>query len=283
MTVAMFDIVLIVSLSVLGALLLLSVLFLLAVRGRTGFADWKVLGSKPFAHRGLHDKEKPENSLSAFKAAKEKGYGVEFDVHLLKDGTLAVFHDSSLKRMTGKEGMIEDLESYRLREFHLNKTDETIPTFDEVLSVFDGKEPLVIELKHHGRNAAELCRAVCDRLDSYDGVYCIESFDPRCVLWLKKNRPEIVRGFLAQSPRSYENLAGILKFLLGNLLLNFLIKPDFVAYKFDDRNNIFLKTCQKLWKVKGVLWTLVDESQYKAAEKEGCMQIFEGFEPDTMR
>lgn len=275
----MFEIVLIVLLSVLGLSVLLWLLFMFAIGGRKGFADWSNLGSKPFAHRGLHDKERPENSLAAFKAAKEKGFGAEFDVHLLKDGTLAVFHDSDLKRMTGKEGIIEDLTAGRLQEFHLSGTDETIPTFDEVLSVFDGGEPLVIELKHHKSNAADLCRAVCERLDSFSGVYCIESFDPRCVLWLKKYRPDIVRGFLSQSPKSYENLSIVLKFLLGNLLLNFLIKPDFVAYKFQDRRNPAFRLCTKIWKVKGVLWTVVDKSEFDRASSEDCFSIFEGFEP----
>lgn len=275
----MIETVLIILAAVVGALALLFGLGLLATAGRAGFADWNKLGSTPFAHRGLHDNDSPENSLSAFKKAKEKGFGAEFDVHLLKDGTLAVFHDSDLKRMTGKDGIVEDLTADRLREFHLSGTDETIPTFDEVLAVFDGNEPLVIELKHYKNNAAELCRAVCDRLQSFSGVYCIESFDPRCILWLKKNRPEIVRGFLAQSPKSYENLSGILKFLLGNLLLNFLIKPDFVAYKFADRSNLSFKVCTKLWKVKGVLWTLVDRPQFNSAKAENCLGIFEGFEP----
>lgn len=275
----MLDVIIGISVSVVCLSVVIAVLFVLALKGRSGFADWDILGAKPFAHRGLHDDLKPENSLVAFKAAKEKGYGAEFDVHLLKDGTLAVFHDSDLKRMTGKEGTIEDLDGYRLREYHLRGTDEVIPTFDDVLEVFDGNEPLVIELKHHGKNAAELCRAVCNRLDSYKGVYCIESFDPRCILWLKRNRPDIVRGFLSQSPGRYENLPGILGLFLGNLLFNFVIKPDFVAYRFDDRRRAAFKICTTVWKVKGVLWTIDSEVQYKAAAEDNCLQIFEGFEP----
>ena len=54
-----------------------------------------------FAHRGLHDKpEVPENSLLAFERACERGFGIEFDVHLTKNGKLAVMHDSGLKRVT---------------------------------------------------------------------------------------------------------------------------------------------------------------------------------------
>ena len=60
----------------------------------------KDLARWDYAHRGLHDKEvgSPENSLAAFKEAVESGYGAELDVHLLKDGNLAVIHDSSLFR-----------------------------------------------------------------------------------------------------------------------------------------------------------------------------------------
>ena len=37
-----------------------------------------------YAHRGLHDNMwgVPENSMPAFKAAVDKGYGIELDVHL---------------------------------------------------------------------------------------------------------------------------------------------------------------------------------------------------------
>ncbi len=275
-----FEVILWVLLSFAVLSALIYGLYLLAVRGRNGYADWSALGAKPFAHRGLHDAQKPENSLAAFKAAKLNGYGAEFDVHLLKDGTLAVFHDSTLIRMTGKEGVVEDLTAKNLQEYYLNGTKETIPTFDEVLQVFDGNEPLVIELKHHGRNAAALCKALCDRLDSYNGTYCIESFDPRCVLWLKKNRPEIVRGFLSQSPGAYDKkLPFILRFLIGNLLLNFLISPDFIAYRFDDRKRHAFRLCTEKFKVKGVLWTIKNPDQHKAAADQGCLQIFEDYNP----
>ena len=39
-----------------------------------------------YAHRGLHGNGVPENSLSAFALAAEKGYGIELDVHLTLDG-----------------------------------------------------------------------------------------------------------------------------------------------------------------------------------------------------
>ena len=55
-----------------------------------------------YAHRGLHAKPTiPENSMAAFARAVEAGYGIELDLHLTRDGKLAVIHDASLKRTCG--------------------------------------------------------------------------------------------------------------------------------------------------------------------------------------
>ena len=60
-----------------------------------------------FAHRGLHSKTHgiPENSMSAFRAAIQKNYGIELDLHLTRDGELVVFHDDDLKRGCGADKM----------------------------------------------------------------------------------------------------------------------------------------------------------------------------------
>ena len=76
---------------------ILIVLYLLALHGRTRHPLLRKLRKWKYAHRGLHSEGVPENSLEAFRLAKENGYGFELDVHLLADGNLAVIHDSSLK------------------------------------------------------------------------------------------------------------------------------------------------------------------------------------------
>ena len=69
-----------------------------------------------FAHRGLHSKthEIPENSMSAFRAAIQKNYGIELDLHLTRDGELVVFHDDDLKRVCGRPERPEDLTAAEL-------------------------------------------------------------------------------------------------------------------------------------------------------------------------
>lgn len=264
----------------IAGLILVAVLYVFSLRGRVGQPGLVSLKGWKYAHRGLHGNEIPENSLAAFQAAVDNGYGAEFDVHLLADGGLGIMHDSDLERMTGVKGKIEDLTVEQLTQYHLHGTQETIPTFQQVLDVFDGKAPLIIELKT-ANNAAKLCQTVCDVLDQYKGVYCLESFDPRCVIWLKKNRPDLIRGQLSYNymadPKS--PLPGILKFLLRFNLANFLGRPDFIAYEFGSRKTLSNRLCRKLWKIPGVSWTLKSKADYDTALEEDWIPIFEGFCP----
>ncbi len=79
-----------------------------------------------FAHRGYHCLEKgiPENSMAAFRAALNRGYGIEIDLHLTKDGHLVVFHDDTLERMCGRPDVIEHLTYKELKSCRLG--DDTV-------------------------------------------------------------------------------------------------------------------------------------------------------------
>ena len=61
------------------------------------------------AHRGLYNRlDTPENSMKAFENAILKGYAIELDINMTKDGHLVVFHDSNLKRMTGIKNNVDE-------------------------------------------------------------------------------------------------------------------------------------------------------------------------------
>lgn len=265
---------------IFAVLLVLALLYICSTVGRKGHEGLEKLQGWSYAHRGLHGQGVPENSMEAFRRAKEAGYGIELDVHLLKDGNLAVIHDSLLKRTTGADGRIEDLTTEQLKDYRLEGTAETIPLFQDVLDLYDGVAPLIVELKEY-RNCAQLCEAACKMLDSYHGDYCMESFDPRCVRWLRINRPDIVRGQLTENYFRSNNklLPWYLKFILQHQMLNFLTLPDFVAYKYVDRKTISNTICRKLWGIQGVTWTVKSQADYDTAVKEGWIPIFEGFEP----
>ena len=213
---------------ILTIIVLLAAVYLLLIGGRKVTHGFEKLEGIFYAHRGLHNKPTiPENSLAALRLAADKGYGAEFDVHLMADGNLAVIHDSSLLRTAGADVKIEELTTADLENYTLEASDERIPLFTEVLEIFDGKAPVIIELKTAGSNASRLCEAVFKVLDSYKGDFCVESFDPRCLIWLKKNRPQVIRGQLSQNyfkPGKSSGMGGAVDFILTHLLGNFHLR-----------------------------------------------------------
>ena len=129
--------------------------------------EYKWLTDVYVAHRGLFDNEKgiPENSLPAFELAVKNGFGIETDVQMSKDGVLVVFHDDSLKRMTGAEGNLVDYTFDELRALRLIGTEYQIPTFEEFLAAANGVN-LVVEIKTHA-NIGEVEQKVYDALKNY--------------------------------------------------------------------------------------------------------------------
>lgn len=265
------------------AIVIVVELWFLAIQCRRGHPFLETLRTFRYAHRGLHDKPTiPENSMAAFRRALQNCYGVELDVHLMADGNLAVIHDSSLLRTAGVDVDIEDLTVEDLKKYRLEGTEERIPLLGEVLSLFEGRAPLIVELKAARGNHDALTAAAVAELDKYRVAYCIESFDPRCLMWLKKNRDEIVRGQLSEKFLRHGDGGGQSKFvlwLLGNLLTNFMTRPDFIAYRFSDRKCLAVKLCRKLYRVQEFSWTITSRREMQEAEGAGCVVIFEQFDP----
>ena len=216
--------------------------------------------------------------LKAFRKLTDR----QLDVHLMKDGTLAVIHDSSLLRTAGADVQIEDLTREELENYRLEGTDERIPLFDEVLALFENTTPLIIELKAANGNHFALSKAVCERLDSYKGVFCIESFDPMVVADVRELRPGICRGQLAENfLKGKGTLDPVRSVLATGLIGNALAKPDFIAFKFEDRSCISNALCLKLWGIQGVAWTIRSKHDLLTAEAEGLIPIFEKFDPEA--
>ncbi len=255
--------------------------------GRTGRMPEprEVKLAERYAHRGYHDKPHiPENSMAAFRRAVEHGFPAEFDVHMIADGSLVVFHDESLERQTGVTGEIEDYDIVNLSRLRLEGTDEQIPTLDEVLDLYEHTGlPLLIELKVARGNYRKLTEAVCRRLDSYTGEYTVESFDPRALMVLRRIRPEIRRGQLAQDfIKNREGLPFHQAVLLTNLAFNIIVQPDFIAYRFSDRMVPALRRAARKKGIPEAMWTIKTPEDYRTAVREGCVPIFEQFDPDNM-
>jgi glycerophosphoryl diester phosphodiesterase len=239
---------------------------------------------RSYAHRGFHDnKEGPvENSLRAFQQAVEHDYGIELDIQLSKDGEIVVFHDDDLLRAAGIDEEVHNLNYEELKDIKIFRSDEVIPLFSDVLSLVDGKTPIIVELKAESNRALsyELCKKSFEMLRDYEGDYCIESFDPFIVGWFKKNAKAVVRGQLAMNrKRYYPVVKNVLAFMAGNLLLNFLGRPHFAAYSHEDR--CFNLSVVKLLGGLRISWTVKDQETHDRLIKKSDGIIFEGYSPDS--
>lgn len=240
--------------------------------------DMSKLSGTHYAHRGLHDNESdaPENSMPAFKKAVEASYGIELDVQMTKDGQVVVTHDFHLRRICGVDAQVNQLTYEELKQYTILNSQERIPLFTDFLKLVDGKVPLVVELKC--RNGKDPIAAEADRiLQGYHGVYCIESFDPRVLLWYKANRPEVIRGQLSGNLNKEEKKEGFMKvvyWLLTHLLLNVATRPDFIAYDIRYSGELSRKIC-RLMGAPAVAWTVRTAEDYEKAKREYDLFIFE--------
>ena len=238
------------------------------------FKSWLV--ETPIAHRGLHDKVSPENSLSAFSKAIEKGYAIELDVQLLSDDTVVVFHDESLSRMTGNDGYIKFLNKEDLKVLKLAGSKEHIPTFEEVLKLVDGRTPLLIEIKNQFK-VGKLEQKVIDMLKNYKGEFAIQSFNPFSLQYFKNHAPNFLRGQLSGYFKG-EKLAWIKKFLLKRMTFNkSTSEPNFISYGASTLPNRFVRKFKKL---PLLAWTVRSKEEYLKVIKYCDNIIFENFIPE---
>lgn len=233
-----------------------------------------------YAHRGLHDNEReaPENSMAAFRKAVKAGYGIEMDVQLTKDKVPVVFHDFTLKRVCGQEGKVCDYTYEELQKFTLCKSEERIPRFQDVLQLVSGRVPLIIELKIEWMDVM-VCPLADQLLREYQGIYCIESFNPLALLWYRRYHNEVVRGQLSDGFLKSGEFKGPLYWFLQNLLLNWMTKPDFIAYNHKYADTVSRKLCKSLYKNLSVAWTIKSQQELEAARKSFDLIIFDSFIP----
>ena len=121
------------------------------------------------AHRGASGLC-PENTRLAFERAIALGVDlIELDVHLTRDGELAVIHDDRLERTTNGAGYVRDHTAAQLRQLDAG-LGEPVPLLSEVLRLAEaGGVRLCVEAK--GEDEAEtitIAEAVVSALKAAD-------------------------------------------------------------------------------------------------------------------
>lgn len=147
-------------------------------------------------HRGAMGYE-PENTLRSIKRAIDSGVDmIEFDVQVLKDGTLILMHDTTLDRTTDGFGFIADKTYKDISSLNAGRG-ERIPTLQQVLDVIDRKVPVVVEITGF-ISAAEatadvIKHYVAKKHWSYDD-FSVSSFLHPELLTFKKRLPQVKIG-----------------------------------------------------------------------------------------
>ena len=226
--------------------------------------------NEPIAHRGIFDNETvAENSLPAYKACIERGCPIEIDVRVTKDKKVVVFHDDKLCRMTDIDGYVSHLTYEEIRHAKLLKTNDTIPTLQEVLALVNGSVPLLIEIKNIGGVSYE--KELYEILKDYKGEYAIQSFSPLILEWFKLNAPSVKRGQLASFFKGEKGLNPIAKYSLKRLKLNKRSDPDFISYKLEDLPNKYVKKAN----LPVIAWTITSNEEIARAKEVADNYIFQ--------
>ena len=106
---------------------------------REALSDCKII-----SHRGEHDNRRVcENTLAAFSAPAEAGcWGLEFDVRWTRDLRPVVFHDTDTQRVFGIDLVVSQVSLAQLQQ-----RVPQIPTLEQVVERFGGRQHLMVELK----------------------------------------------------------------------------------------------------------------------------------------
>jgi glycerophosphoryl diester phosphodiesterase len=248
------------------------------VKARFGEA-WERLFAPAIAHRGLWSKDgPPENSLGAFEAACEAGYGIELDVQLSSDGEAVVFHDDKLARLTGREGRIADYTAADLAQMPLRGGEETIPTLADTLTLVGHRAMVHIELKTPYGEVGPLEQRVYDILIDHNGPIAVIGFNPYSHAWFADRHPDILRGLDSHSypPSDSGRLAPEQRKSFQRLEHVAIARPHFLALGLDMLPNARADAMRQDG-LPVVAWTVRDPAQWDKISAHCDNLIFEGY------
>ena len=239
---------------------------------------WDLLFQPAIAHRGLWSPEgAPENSLAAFHAACQAGYGIELDVHLTADGEAVGFHDNTLRRMTGLEGRVRDHTAADLGQMSLKGTDETIPTLLEAMALIGHRALVHVELKTPFGEVGPLEQRVHEILIDHAGPTCVIGFNPYSHAWFADRFPGVLRGL--DSYRWNDESTHISpeqRKAFARLEHVSIARPHFLAMSLDTVGLPGVAAHRKAG-MPIVAWTARTPEQAEAARPHCDNIIFEGF------
>ena len=238
--------------------------------------DWLV--ARPIAHRGLHGGGVVENSLGAARAAIERGFAIECDVQLTRDGDALVFHDATLDRLTGARGAVADRPAAELRGLDYAAGHDRLATLSDLLDLVAGRVPLVCEVKSAFDSDVRLADRVARLARAYAGPFAIKCFDPAVVAHLRA-APPCPLGIVAEArydDAEWAHLPVGLKRELSAFLHFEATRPDFLSYRVDDLPHAVPHLLRIGLGLPVMAWTVRRPQQRALADAWADQIVFEG-------
>jgi glycerophosphoryl diester phosphodiesterase len=241
------------------------------------------LTSRPLAHRGLHDAAAGviENTASAFRAAVDAGYGIEYDVQMSRDGEAMVHHDETLWRLMGRPERVVELNAAELQQIPYRASADRMLTLADLCALVAGRVPLAVEIKSHFDRDMRLTQRVIETLAKYKGPAAAMSFDPAIVRYIRKHAPVLPRGIVAERHYDHEGwklLSRSRKLAMAFLLHAPLSRPQFVAYRVGDLPSPAASVAHTIG-LPLLAWTVRSAEDRRTAAENADQMIFEGFRP----
>jgi hypothetical protein len=151
----------------------------------------------------------------------------------------------------------------------------------DVLDLIDGQVPVILTLSPEESNLYRFCEKLFPVLDSYEGVFAVESINPRVLSFFRSQREEYIRGQIVDSAyvSGYSLREQVSDFAVRNLLLNTKTEPDFISCSIRDRKKISLLLCRLIYRIHVVNWVVRDMHEYEQVRSDGQIAVFENIEP----
>lgn len=241
---------------------------------------------RPIAHRGLHDaaRGRVENTEPAFRAAIDKGYGIECDLQAAQDGTPMVFHDEQLDRLVAASGLVAAYSPAMLSRFRYKGMDQRILGFSQFLELVGGRVPLLVEVKGTTSPVhAAFVENIARQARAYRGPIALMSFKGAIVAALGERAPRIPRGAVVGGQQVLASLwaqRGSMRESAAASRAFGAARGDVSFYAVDVR----LVAAARKWMTGTALdlplftWTVRTPRQRAAAARWADAPIFEGYE-----
>ncbi len=244
--------------------------------------------SQPFAHRGAHDVSNNivENTRSSVQAALDLQCGFEVDLRAASCGTIMVFHDDRLERLTHATGRFDERTCAQLQQLRFRDTSDQMMSLQDLLDLNKGRVPMLLEIKSNWHfdthRQHQFVAKMIDTLKDYHGDFAIMSFDPAFPRLFRQLAPHIPRGLVSEQFQAHEEWKSLS--WRQRMGLRFLSsaphsRPDFIAYDIGALPAIAPMIARGLFKRPLLTWTVRTKQQQVRAQKYCDAMICEGFVP----